>query len=382
MADSIVHQIEISGPQTEQTYVLPEGATTIGRQPTNNLVFVHPLVSRKHAEIVVTGNTCELKDLGSTHGTQLNHETIEAETAVILESDDVIEVGAFRMVYKKQEPSLALPEYEEPEPKTEPIEDDPQTETEETETAVLETAPLTPQESEPPTEAKPAKPKSEKPKTAKPKPKPSVSTTSSEPSQEWKTANFVPVSSGGSGNGFTHDKVTANGADEPYEPLPGQSLTYSNYLEYLPEIYRTNGESFIPRFLALLESILAPVEWTGDNFDLFLDAKTSPSSFLPWLANWYELYFDPTWSESAKRTVLQEAHLIYKRRGTSWALKRLLEIYTGTTVKIDDQNENLGDFTFYVQISASERDINRNTIEELINANKPAHTSYELLFSD
>ncbi|MFO7683684.1 MAG: phage tail protein I [Chloroflexota bacterium] len=351
--EPVIHQIAISGPQIEETYVLPEGATTIGRQATNNLVFVHPLVSRKHAELVVTAVTCRLTDLGSTHGTQINRETIQPETAVLLKAGDVIEIGAFRLVYQKTE---VAPEETEPEPVV-------GEETAAEETAVSQPAP--------PPQPKPAQPKPPA------KPRPTLAPGSA--IQEWKTASYVPASSGG-GRGVGGDKPTANGADDSFELPPGQSYTYSQYLEYLPEIYRTNGETFIPRFLAMLESILAPVEWTGDNFDLFLDPKTAPAGFLSWLGAWFELYFDDTWSESAQRTVLQEAYLIYRRRGTAWALQRLLEIYTAAAVQIEDQNENLEDFTFSIRISASADEVNRTAIETLINTNKPAHTSYDLLF--
>lgn len=359
MFEPVIHQIEISGPQMEQTVVLPEGGTIIGRQATNNLVFVHPLVSRKHAELVVDADTCRIMDLGSTHGTQVNRDTIEPETAVILSPGDVIEIGAFRLVYQRT--AITVPEPE-PVPVEEPVVD----EGEAVETAV----------SKPTPSPKPV-PQAEKPKP--PPPKPTTTQQPASPVQDWKTASYVPISSGG-GRGSDNGKPTAKEEDEPFELPPGQSFSYSRYLEYLPEIYRTNGETFIPRFLALLESILAPVEWTGDNFDLFLDPKTAPEGFLPWLGNWYELTFDPTWSETAKRTVLQEAHLIYRRRGTAWALQRLLEIYTGTTVQIEDQNDNLENFTFSVRIAASAKNNNRAALEKLVNANKPAHTNYDLLF--
>lgn len=368
MFELVIHQVDISGPQIEETYALPEGATTIGRQATNNLVFVHPLVSRKHAEMVVTTDTCHIMDLGSTHGTQINRETIEPETAVLLAPGDIIEIGAFRLTYQRSELSDTQPEPD-PTPAVEPIVDE-RVETE----VVKETAVSTPKPASQPA------PKSEQPKPPPP-PKPRATPSPLSPLQDWKTASYVPVSSSGSGGrGSDNGKPTKHDEDEPFELPPGQSFTYSRYLEYLPEIYRTNGETFMPRFLALLESILAPVEWTGDNFDLFLDAKTSPVGFLPWLANWYELYFDPTWSEVAMRTVLQEAHLIYLRRGTAWSLQRLLEIYTGTTVQIEDDNENLENFTFSVRIALSAKDVNRTAIERLINANKPAHTSYDLMF--
>jgi len=371
MFEPVIHQVEINGPQIEETLALPEGATTIGRQEANNLVFVHPLVSRKHAELVVSADICRIMDLGSTHGTQINRETIEPETAVILAAGDVIEIGAFRLVYQKTEFAAAEPD---PEPEvTQPVGEEVATESvADVETEVVEETAVP----KPKPVSKPIV-QTEKPK---PPPKPRPTPSPANPLHEWKTASYVPLSSGSGGRGSNNGKPTANEEEEPFELPPGQSFTYSRYLEYLPEIYRTGGETFIPRFLALLESILAPIEWTGDNFNLFLDAKTSPVGFLPWLANWYELHFDPTWSEVAMRTVLQEAHLIYRRRGTTWAMQRLLEIYTGTDVQVEDNNDNMENFTFSVRIAASAKAVNRVAIERLINANKPAHTSYDLLF--
>lgn len=363
MFEPVIHQVEISGPQMDQMWALPEGATTIGRQETNDLVFIHPLVSRKHAELVVSANTCKLMDLGSTHGTQLNREIIAPETAVSLNPGDVIEIGAFRLVYQRTDVGGA-----EPEAKADPVAEVVDEEDVGGETAV----------SEPPPAPTPTPAATQPKPTTPPKPTP----TPISPVQSWKTASYAPLSSGGGSGSGDNGSPTPNGHNEPFELPPGQSFTYSRYLEYLPEIYRTNGETFMPRFLALLESILAPVEWTGDNFDLFLDARTAPEGFLSWLANWYELTFDPTWSETAKRTVLLEAHLIYRRRGTAWGLQRLLQIYTGAEVQIEDQNENLENFTFSVRIAASARDISRAAIERLVNANKPAHTSYDLIFTE
>ena len=363
----VIHQVEISGPQMDQMRALPEGVTTIGRQETNDLVFIHPLVSRKHAELVVAADTCKLIDLGSTHGTQVNRETIAPQTAVSLNPGDVIEIGAFRLVYQRTDVGGS-------EPNPVPAEMVDEEEEEKEETAVSQ---ATPTPAPTPTAATtPPKP------TAAPQAKQRATPVS--PIQSWKTASYAPLSTGdGGGHGNSNNgRATSPDDDEPFVPPPGQSLTYSRYLEYLPEIYRTNGETFMPRFLALLESILAPVEWTGDNFDLFLDPRTAPEHFLPWLANWYELIFDATWSETAKRTVLLEAYLIYRRRGTAWGLQRLLQIYTGTDVQIEDQNENLENFTFSVRIAASARDINRAAVERLINANKPAHTSYDLIFTE
>jgi len=160
---------------------------------------------------------------------------------------------------------------------------------------------------------------------------------------------------------------------EPERPSPspippGLSPTHSRLLPYLPGIYHND---FMTRFLALFESVLTPIEWTVDNFDLFLAPQTAPVSFLPWLSNWFELTFDSTWSESQRRTLLGEAHQIYARRGTKWALSRLLEIYTGHIPEIDDQI-NESPFTFVVKIPLSPNQVDIRLIEQLIDAHKPA----------
>ena len=69
-------------------------------------------------------------------------------------------------------------------------------------------------------------------------------------------------------------------------------------LSYLPGIYHTE---FMSHFLAIFEAVLFPVEWQIDNFDLFLDPGTAPRNFLPWLANWFDIVFDSTWSEAQQR---------------------------------------------------------------------------------
>ena len=134
------------------------------------------------------------------------------------------------------------------------------------------------------------------------------------------------------------------------------------------------------RFLGLFESILTPIEWNVDNFDMFLDAGTSPLAFLPWLAGWYEIVFDDTWSETQRRTLLNEAPQIYARRGTRWSLCRLIEIYTGSLPEIVEFADPKDPFTFTIKLPLRERDVNRQLLENLIDQNKPAHSSYILEF--
>jgi phage tail-like protein len=174
------------------------------------------------------------------------------------------------------------------------------------------------------------------------------------------------------------DLILAHPPEEELVPL-GLTIKSQRLINYLPGIYHTD---FMSRFLGIFEAILTPVEWNINNFDLFLSPQTCPSAFIPWLANWFEVVFDDTWSEVKRRNFLQEAHKIYAMRGTKKALSRTLEIYTGSTPEIDDLAEDLEPHTFRVTLPIRESDIRRANIEMLINAHKPAHTAYELHFQE
>lgn len=66
-------QIIINGPGYFDTpYDLPEGATSLGRADENDIVLGGDLVSRKHARLLVQGDTLRIEDLGSRNGSRIN----------------------------------------------------------------------------------------------------------------------------------------------------------------------------------------------------------------------------------------------------------------------------------------------------------------------
>ncbi|MGB1254184.1 MAG: hypothetical protein ACPG8W_26470, partial [Candidatus Promineifilaceae bacterium] len=85
--------------------------------------------------------------------------------------------------------------------------------------------------------------------------------------------------------------------------------------------------------------------------------------------------------EAKQRKLLGEINGLYRRRGTPWALQRMLEIYTDCTPVIDDSSRELAVYTFTVYIPRPEADLSRPLIERIIDAHKPAHTNYQLTFA-
>ena len=168
-----------------------------------------------------------------------------------------------------------------------------------------------------------------------------------------------------------------NPVQAAYSPPPGLQRHSIRYIKNLPEIYRSD---FVSRFLALLESVMMPVEWTVQNIDLQLDPRTALTSFLPWLAQWFGVTFDSTWGEAARRTFLQEATDLYAMRGTRYGLARILQIYTGYAVEISDLFDEERPFLFRVHFPCREDEVKRELIEKIVMQEKPAHTDFEIWF--
>lgn len=341
-----IHRLQISGPAGTSVYEIPMGTAVIGRRDAD-LVLDDQLVSRRHAQIDCSDAGCILTDTKSSNGTKVNGIRLKEHDPHPLNPGDVIEIGAFTLTYEMEEVVVAA----------EPVAPPP----------VLEPTP----EPEPaPAKAEVAEPAVESAAAREPAAKPARKSRAETKINGGPPPDQPPIPP-------SLPPLPEPDGEPAYTPPPGLSLTESRYLQYLPGIYHT---SFMKRFLALFESIYAPIEWTVDNFDVFLRPATAPADFLPWLANWFDLTFDQSWDETKRRAILTEAHQIYARRGTRWALGRVLEIYTGLAPEIDDTGEGLEPFTFTVTLPVRESEVNAALIARLINAHKPAHTSYTLRF--
>lgn len=334
MAKKIVFKLQISGPDLSKEVTLNIGETTIGREPANDIQLNFPKISRRHARIECTETMSIIIDQDSANGTLVNGERISPNVPVPLNDKSVIEIDPVRMIC-----SHIITEEKEKTAKKQPqktIALDKVEKAEEEKPEKKEEVPPKKKEAKPPKPPKKPPPKKVRPPEPEPEPEPK---------------------------------------EEPFFP-PGLSERSIRYINFLPGIYQ--GE-FMERFMALFESMLIPIEWNVDNFDLFLKADTSPTSFLPWLSYWFDITFDSSWPEAKRRQLLNEAHMIYARRGTRWALTRLLEIYTDQTPDIIEFEDDMDAHTFRI-ILKKDKSVDEDLVTRLIDVNKPAHTSYQLEF--
>jgi phage tail-like protein len=330
MAQTSKFRLRVEGPNDKNEIVeikiveIPIGTLTIGRGADNILQLDNGRVSNHHAEIDFDGAEFWLTDVGSTNGTKVNDIKLKAHDKSILSSpeDDIIEIGPYRLTFSQVAESTQ-------EMKSNPIKEE------------------------------------------------AISTEST---------------GGAFGKPLANDALPVPLPPSPSFDLPGLSLYGCRLLSYLPELFHPpdpmadcpgqppTEANFFARFLGIFENILTPLEWNIDNFDLYLNPLTAPSDFLPWLAGWYGLTFEPTWEEADQRKFLQKAHWLFEWRGTRKALSRVLEIYTGVVPEIEEPEEKAHTFNVTIHLPPG-KTVDRETwetVERLIETHKPAHTVYNL----
>ena len=89
----------VRGPQTGIDISLREGNLGIGRDPQCDIFLNDMTVSRKHASIEVSQDGCIIRDDNSFNGVWVNDRSVDA---CLLRSGDVIQIGAFCLVFRER----------------------------------------------------------------------------------------------------------------------------------------------------------------------------------------------------------------------------------------------------------------------------------------
>lgn len=187
-----------------------------------------------------------------------------------------------------------------------------------------------------------------------------------------------------------------------------QVTAQARCLKYLPAVYAEQDE-LMGRFVMLFESYWTPLDQMIGSVHNYLDPRLAPADLLPWLASCVDLTLNDQWTEAQMRRLIASALQLYRKRGTRQGLIEFLEIYSGHTPQVVEHRANnlrlgvdarlaasvaLGQknvpHTFSVVLTlppAEGRDADerrrresdrRRMIEAIIDAEKPAHTSYDL----
>ncbi len=106
-------------------------------------------------------------------------------------------------------------------------------------------------------------------------------------------------------------------------------------VDELPGIMR--ADDFTLDFVGGLDEVLAPVLLTIDNLSMYLDPEVAPLDFVRWLASWFHVEVDASWTEARTRRTIARIARLTTRRGTASALAELVGALTDRDdVTVDD----------------------------------------------
>lgn len=300
-----------------QTLSLTTPVLRIGRTPENGLALAHQTISRSHAEVRIEPQGVTLTDLGSANGTFLGDERLLANQPHMLTDGASFRVGPFVIIYRTAKSQAQAAAREQEEVRT----------ARDMQDAAVQFA-------------------------AAPRP------------------SAVPTILPG---------ASLTPAPQPAKPVRRRVEEQGGiYARYLPDIFQ--DDDFLRRFLRIFEDIWEPLEHRQDHIGMYFDPRTCPAAFLPWLASWLDLPYNPHWPEARHRRLLSQAMELYSWRGTRYGLTRMIEVCTGLTPVITESPTQ--PYVFHIRITLpagmSQEAVDRNLIEELIQSHKPAHAGYIL----
>lgn len=106
--------------------------------------------------------------------------------------------------------------------------------------------------------------------------------------------------------------------------FPPQSWT-----SFLPELYQKQEDSFLERFLGILQSMYEAMNRKLEDIPGLYYAESTPSELLVWLSQWLSIPDPYLWKEEQLRYLIRHGSFLAQIRGTTVYLKEILRLYTG-----------------------------------------------------
>jgi phage tail-like protein len=209
----------------------------------------------------------------------------------------------------------------------------------------------------------------------------------------------------------------SNGAATPLVRAITIYAPRNSSLQYLPPVFHDDAVSanFLDRLLSYFDTVFEEIESQIEDFSGYLDPDGVPAGdFLTWLGSWLDLTFLAEWPESTRREFVRQAISLYTRRGTIAGLQAIVRLHTGLQPPHPIIIEHFRLRDYHARRETGEPDLVDNrlyiagvplepaanalahhftmllpnqavpdadalaTLQRLIEAQKPAHTQYQL----
>ena len=167
--------------------------------------------------------------------------------------------------------------------------------------------------------------------------------------------------------------------------IPELAPRYS-LMEGVPAIFR--DDDFFCRFVAGLDTVLAPTHAAIDDLAAYVDPALCPADFLSWLGGWLGLVVNERWPIQRRRVFVDRAMEVYRWRGTRRGIEQAVELYTGAVPVVQENGGTwTSDYTddpvpgdllprLHVTVRTSDRRIEEALIDRIVADVKPAHVPH------
>jgi len=187
-------------------------------------------------------------------------------------------------------------------------------------------------------------------------------------------------------------------------------VSRQSLVQFLPQVFQQtamDGASWLKGFLYIIQHEYDSVARRLERLHELFDPRSTDPDFLPWLASWLAISLNPDWNTLQRRQMLMAATRLFPDRGTAKAIREFVRIYAGANVEIEENSWPFQGFKIGVHSTVGsdtvilppmnlahcfvvrlDKPASRTPEDEIIKIHqiiqnqKPAHTSYFLAFSD
>ena len=198
-------------------------------------------------------------------------------------------------------------------------------------------------------------------------------------------------------------KVTGSKIDSSFK-IEGFSVEFphGSFVEYLPEIYQDERNSFFERYMAVLQSLYEDLEQEVDFVPRYLDYETAPDVnlklFAEWTGRWNE---NGQWTPEQLRYLIRNLQSIQCGRGTWTVMEQMIYLMTGQKASViehfrwkdwaDKDSVHLKEYykkykndedTFVVVIDATEKEVgmSERMLEKMLEDYTPLGMNCKVLY--
>ena len=165
-----------------------------------------------------------------------------------------------------------------------------------------------------------------------------------------------------------------------------------NFFRTFPQVYQTDND-FFQRYLSIFSTMYQEFQEEINDLPKLLDVDTAPEALLPMFARWLGLEIDEgLFSSQELRRLLKQAPELMARKGTKWAVEKVVKLFVEEPVYIVERNLLTADkrdggdlygatpYDFTVMIGGRMDEKLRLRLKFLIDQFRPARSRCRIVF--